>query len=152
MVLLLYQVMVLACILSSKGKKTLIKKIKDPNLPNKHNKGGQSQKRYLHLCEESRHAYVKIVSEEVTKTFIKNNMPSCNGIIIAGPANLKNLVYNIMDFRLKAKVIGIYDIQYNGYTGLEEALDAAKDKIQSVQYMKEKKILTETKKSIKVTK
>jgi len=126
---------------TSNGIKTLIKKIKDPNLPNKHRKGGQSQKRFLHLQEESRSAYVKIISEEITKTFIKNNSVTCKSIILAGPANLKNVVFEKMEIKLKSIVVGIYDIQYNGFTGLEEAIDASKENILNDIYLKEIKLM-----------
>jgi peptide chain release factor subunit 1 len=126
---------------SSSGNKKLLKKVKDPDLPNKHRKGGQSQKRFSHLCEEARHAYVVSVKEEMTKTFIKNNQTICKGLIMAGPANLKNLVFEILENNLKSTVMGIYDIQYDDYTGLMETLDCSENIIKNAKYTKEKEVI-----------
>ena len=46
------------------------------NLPKKHSKGGQSSNRFARLRTETRHNYLRKVAEELTKSFITNNIPN----------------------------------------------------------------------------
>ena len=43
------------------------------DLPNRHNKGGQSQNRMLRLNDEAKHNYIRKCCENASKHFISNN-------------------------------------------------------------------------------
>lgn len=59
------------------------------NLPNKHNKGGQSSVRFARHYAAARVDWVKKVSEKAKETFLKDNLPLIKGLVLAGSADFK---------------------------------------------------------------
>ena len=66
----------------------------DEELPNQHKTGGQSAQRFGRIRDEKIGWYAKKVVELMTKFYVKNGKFQHKGIIIAGPAEMKNLVCN----------------------------------------------------------
>lgn len=96
------------------------------DLPKKHHKGGQSSNRFANIRAEKRLIYTKRVAEEMKKAFIgSNNVPTVQGIIMAGNADFKTSVFdnNTFDERLKRIVIKLVDISYGHEMGFNQAID-----------------------------
>ncbi len=115
------------------------------DLPKKHGRGGQSSVRFARLREEAYGHYVRKCSELATQCFIKNDMPTVKGIILAGCANFKHKLFDsqLFDQRLKSIVIKVIDISYGGENGLNQAIQATGDVLSMVKINQEKKILSE---------
>lgn len=86
------------------------------NLPNKHNKGGQSSVRFARHYEAARKDWVKKVSEKAKETFLKDNLSLVSGLILAGSADFKRELSetSVLEKSLKEKIIGIVDVSYGG--------------------------------------
>ena len=88
------------------------------NLPNRHNKGGQSQNRMLRLNDETRHNFIKKCCEMACKQFINNDSikPNVEGIIVSGSGNMKNIFCSnkMLDSRLKSIIFKDNLICVNG--------------------------------------
>jgi peptide chain release factor subunit 1 len=116
---------------------------KDANLPSKHNKGGQSALRFERLTKEARANYVRKAAENVNNLLIKENEIKVDSIIVAGNASFKFalLESQILDDRIKKKVIKTLDIAYGGEAGLRDAIAFSKDIIQGAQFNREKELI-----------
>jgi peptide chain release factor subunit 1 len=113
------------------------------NLPKKHSRGGQSSNRFERLRSETRHNYLRKVGEELTKSFITNNIPNIKGLILAGSAEFKNDLQksDLFDPRLAPIVLKIVDISYGGEMGFNQAIKLSQDSLKNVKFIHEKKVL-----------
>jgi peptide subunit release factor 1 (eRF1) len=66
------------------------------------------------------------------------------GIIFAGPGNLKDLLSKDiqLDEKIKAKLLGIVEIGYGGKVGLNEAIRKSTQLLKNAQICQEKEVLT----------
>ena len=124
------------------NNKMVLERISE-DLPKKHNKGGQSATRFAHLRDEKIHNYIRKLSEKAVRYFISDDKVWVSGIILAGSADMKNDLEksDLMDKRLKEKIISTVDIAYSGLNGLNQAIELSADKLTSVQFIKEKCLL-----------
>ena len=113
------------------------------DLPNKHNKGGQSSNRFQNIRKEERHKYLKSVCEAATSSFIEHEKPNVKALVIAGSSLFKNCLYKseFFDKRLKSIVIAVVDTSYGGNSGLVEAINKSKNSISNNKMKKEQQIL-----------
>ena len=65
---------------------------------NHHNKGGQSAPRFQRKHREEELAYIKKICKILSKSFLKNGLPTISGIIIAGPGDMKQKVLDCAEF------------------------------------------------------
>ena len=113
------------------------------DLPKKHSKGGQSSNRFARLRTEKRRNYLRKVAEDLTKSFITNNIPNVKGLILAGNAEFKNDLQksDLFDPRLAPLVLKIVDISYGGEVGFNQAIQLSQDSLKNVKFVHEKKVL-----------
>lgn len=113
------------------------------DLPNKHNKGGQSAVRFERLRNEKRLAYLRICEKFCIDHFInpKTNMPNVNGLVLAGHSSFKNELALTIDYRLIPLIKGVYDVAYGGKNGLNETINLSKELLKNTSLVKEKEIL-----------
>jgi peptide chain release factor subunit 1 len=73
------------------------------SLQSRQKKGGQSAPRIARLAEEKRHIYVKQITEKINTFYVIDNNITIKKLMIAGPAEMKNLVSqcDLIDYRLK---------------------------------------------------
>lgn len=107
-------------------------------VPGKHKMGGQSQARYQRLTEEAAQRWYSKIAELMNKIYLEDQ--PVEAIIVGGPALSKaEFIENKeIDYRIRDKVIGIYDIGYRGEVGIRELLDKAKDKLSEFELIKER--------------
>jgi peptide chain release factor subunit 1 len=112
-------------------------------LPKKHGRGGQSKNRFARIRMEKRHNYVRKVAELCTQYFITNDRPNIAGLVLAGSAEFKEVLFgsDIFDPRLKAVVMKVVDIAHPGEMGLNQAIEQSADSLGSVKLVQEKKLL-----------
>lgn len=112
-------------------------------LPKKHGRGGQSKNRFARIRQERRHNYVRKVAELATQLFITNDRCNVNGLVLAGSAEFKEVLFqsDLFDPRLKEKVVKIVDVAHPGDVGLNQAIDLSADALSGVKLVQEKKLL-----------
>ncbi|MFW6383536.1 MAG: peptide chain release factor aRF-1 [Nanoarchaeota archaeon] len=111
------------------------------NVPGKTKAGGQSAARYGRLREDAAKEFYKKVAEAVKEEFL--NKQELRGIIVGGPGPTKYEFVdgNFIAQELKKKVIGIKDISYTGYFGLQELVELSDDILSNEGIMEEKAIV-----------
>jgi len=112
-------------------------------LPKKHGRGGQSALRFARLRMEARNNYVTKVKEAAVTNFIdpETSRPNVAGLILAGSADLKDIVSQALDPRLP--ILGLFDIQYGMLQGLHQAINLAEGTLKTVGLVQEKKIVSQ---------
>lgn len=112
-------------------------------LPKKHGRGGQSSLRFARIRIERRHNYLRKCAESAVPLFITNDRPNVSGLIIAGSADFKTDLAksDLFDQRLQQIVIKIVDVAYGGDNGFNQAIELAKDALQNVKFLREKKLI-----------
>ncbi|WP_371801911.1 peptide chain release factor aRF-1 [Candidatus Lokiarchaeum ossiferum] len=130
------------------GSKLVISKTFTSGVHSKHKAGGQSQRRLERLIEEGAQAFYKHVSEFVNSVFV--DIEDLEGIYVSGAGMSKEKFVNKgdLDYRLKDKVLGFVDVSYSGEAGIRETVIKIQDKLQDLQYIKEKKIFNQFMKEI----
>lgn len=125
------------CYILNGANKTFLGKIYG-HIPNKHNKGGQSAPRFGRIRDEEIHSYIKKICEFIKQCFVERN--DLSGLVLAGPAELKNNVSKseTLDYRLKDKIISIVDTSYGGRTGLNNAILLSADAMNNMSISKER--------------
>lgn len=113
------------------------------DLPKKHGRGGQSALRFARLRLEKRHNYVRKCAEIAVQCFITNDRPNVSGLIFAGPADFKTELRNsdMLDARLKEKVLKLVDVSYGGDNGFNQAIDQCGEILENVKFLQEKRLL-----------
>ena len=71
---------------------TLFLKGFDTDLPNQHKTGGQSAPRFGRIRDEKISCYAKKIVDMMIQCYVKNGLFQCRGLVIAGPAEMKNLI------------------------------------------------------------
>ena len=113
------------------------------DLPRKHCRGGQSSNRFANIRDEKRHNYLHKVSEIAVQCFITKDKINVSGLIFAGSADLKIELAesNLLDPRLKVKILKFVDISYGMELGLNEAINQSVDCLKDSQFLIEKNLL-----------
>ncbi|MEK6972907.1 MAG: peptide chain release factor aRF-1 [archaeon] len=103
-----------------------------------------SAQRFERLREEAEHDFYRKVSEEMNKAFV-GQIDKIRGIIVGGPGLTKNyfLETDLLDHRLKNKIIGKIDVGYTDPSGIKEAIDKSHDVLQQTDIIREKQIVQE---------
>eukprot|EP00796_Vickermania_ingenoplastis_P008406 gene8406-5887_t len=112
-------------------------------LPKKHGRGGQSKNRFGRIRMERRHNYVRKVAETAVSYFITNDRPNIRGLVLAGSADFKEVLFqsDLFDPRLKEVVIKVVDVAHPGDVGLNQAIDLSADALSNVKLVQEKKLV-----------
>ena len=131
-----------ATIATVQGSKLDIIRDEESHVPGKHKMGGQSQARFQRLTEEAAQKWYTKIADMMNKIYLED-LP-VEALIIGGPALSKTqfLESKEIDYRLREKVIGIYDVGYTGSTGIRELLEKAQDKLTDFELVRER-ILTQ---------
>ena len=111
-------------------------------VPGKHRQGGQSSVRFERLREIAIHEFYKKVGEMVSEALLpyKDRLV---GILIGGPSPTKEEFYEgeYLHHELQRKVIGLFDVGYTDESGLYELVEKAKDVLEEVDLIREKKLM-----------
>lgn len=106
--------------------------------------GGQSAKRFEHLREEAAQDFYKRVSEKVNSVFLPYG-EKLKGIIIGGPGITKNyfMKKDLIDHRLKKKIIGQADTSYTDESGIREIVQKSEEVLRDTDLMRERTIVNQ---------
>ena len=125
----------------SGNRKKMLKNLTS-NVPSKHRAGGQSQRRFERLIEQAAHEFFKKSADYINEIFVPfgNDL---KGIIVGGAGPTKEVFADsdYLDYRLKEKILDIFDIGYTGDQGVKELIKKSEKLLTDVQIMKEKKLI-----------
>ncbi|NHI94268.1 MAG: peptide chain release factor 1 [Candidatus Lokiarchaeota archaeon] len=112
------------------------------HIPSKHHAGGQSQRRFERLIEQAAHEFFKKCGDQVNEIFVPlgNDL---KGVIVGGAGPTKEVFVDsdYLDYRLKDKILDVYDIGYTGIQGIKELTKQSEKLLENVQIMKEKNLI-----------
>lgn len=110
-------------------------------VPSKHRMGGQSALRFERLIEIAAHEFFTKVGETANEIFL--NMKDLHGILIGGPGPTKDYFYEsgYLHHEIQKKVIGTFDTGYTDEYGLKELMEKAKEKLEDLDLMREKRLM-----------
>jgi len=126
-------------------------------VPGKHGRGGQSQRRFERNTEIAAHEWFVKCGERASEIFLAE--PALKGILIGGPGPTKQYFVNeaYLHYEIQKKIIDTFDTGYTDEFGLRELVTNAADKMTDLKVSQEKKIMkrflsevTKTEKSLSV--
>ncbi len=125
-----------------KGKRIEVLDYDTSMVPGKHRQGGQSSVRFERLREIAIHEFYKKVGEMANEALLPYK-DKLVGIIIGGPSPTKEEFYEgeYLHHELQNKVIGLFDVGYTDESGLYELVEKAKDVLEEVDLIREKKLM-----------
>ncbi|MHC1587709.1 MAG: peptide chain release factor aRF-1 [Candidatus Syntropharchaeia archaeon] len=113
-------------------------------VPGKQRKGGQSAQRFSRLREIAIEDFYKRIGGHANEIFLTLDLKELQGILIGGPSPTKEefIKGEYLHHELQKKIIGAFDVAYTDESGLYELVDAAKDALEDIELMKEKKVMS----------
>jgi len=126
-------------------------------VPGKHGRGGQSQRRFERLTEIAAHEWFVKCGEKASEIFLGED--KLKGIFIGGSGPTKQYFVeeNYLHYEIQEKIIATFDTGYTDEFGLKELVTAASETMTDLKISKEKKIMkrflkeiTKTEKSLAV--
>ncbi|KAJ2736549.1 Electron transfer flavoprotein alpha-subunit [Coemansia sp. BCRC 34962] len=113
------------------------------DLPKEQDRGDRSANRFNRLCEGMRYHYLRKVAETATQVFISNNRVNETGIILASSAEFKHELQkqNMLDLRIKAKIINAVDVSHGGVNGFNQAISLSQECLSNVKLVQETKLI-----------
>jgi len=132
-----------------KGSRLMVLDEIEDYIPGKHHKGGQSQRRFDRIIEQLVQNFYKKVAERAKERFLPLlNEGKLAGILIGGPGYAKYdfVEGKYLDYRLQSKILTpLYDVSYQGESGLRELVMRAHEKLKSQRYVGALKAIEEFK-------
>ncbi len=124
------------------GKKyTILGKLSSA-VPGKIKAGGQSAARFERLRIDAQNEFYSRISENVNKNYLPL-VERLKGIIIGGPGHskIKMVERELIDYRLREKIIGYQDVTYTDESGIKEIIDSSTDLLRETELHKEQQII-----------
>jgi len=140
-----------------RGSRVELLRYMTSQVPGKHGRGGQSQRRFERLTEIAAHEWFVKCGERASEIFLAE--PALKGILIGGPGPTKQYFVNeaYLHYEIQKKIIDTFDTGYTDEFGLRELVANAADKMTDLKVSQEKKIMkrflsevTKTEKSLAV--
>lgn len=122
------------------GKRIITIEVKESMVPNKHGRGGQSQRRFERIRDIEAHKFFKRVAEIAEGAFLGKPL---KGILIGGPGPTKEEFVRdeYLHHELRKIIIDTFDTGYTDETGLKELVERASGKLADLELVREKKLV-----------
>lgn len=124
-----------------RGKRIETIKKMTSNVPRKHGKGGQSQRRFERLIEIAAHEYFKKVGDQASDAFL--SVPDLQGVLVGGPGPTKEffLDEDYLHHEIKKKLLDVVDTSYTDEFGLKEVVEKASGVFEELEISREKNLV-----------
>jgi peptide chain release factor subunit 1 len=121
-------------------------------VPGKHGRGGQSQRRFERLTEIAAHEWFVKCGEKASEIFLAEE--NIKGVLVGGPGPTKHYFIdeNYLHYKIQDKIVDLFDTGYTDEFGLKELVTAASGTMTDLKISKEKKIMKRFLKEITKTK
>jgi peptide chain release factor subunit 1 len=124
-----------------KGNRVELLKYMTSQVPGKHGRGGQSQRRFERLTEIAAHEWFVKCGEQASKIFQAEE--NIKGIFVGGPGPTKQYFVdeNYLHYEVQDKIIDTFDTGYTDEYGLKELVSAASETMSDLKVSREKKVM-----------
>jgi peptide chain release factor subunit 1 len=124
-----------------RGNRIDLLKYMTSQVPGKHGRGGQSQRRFERLTELAAHEWFVKCGEKASEIF--RNQKDIKGILIGGPGPTKQFFIdeNYLHYEVQNKIVETFDTGYTDEYGLRELVSAASETMSNLKISKEKKLM-----------
>lgn len=140
-----------------KGNRTELLKYMTSQVPGKHGRGGQSQRRFERLTEIAAHEWFVKCGDKASEIFrLEENI---KGIFVGGPGPTKQYFIDegYLHYEVQDKIVELFDTGYTDEYGLKELVSAASETMSNLKISQEKTVMkqflkevTKTEKSLAV--
>ena len=140
-----------------RGNRVDLLKYMTSQVPGKHGRGGQSQRRFERLTEIAAHEWFVKCGEKASKIFLAEE--ELKGILVGGSGPTKQYFVDegFLHYEIQDKIIDVFDTGYTDEFGLKELVSAASETMTDLRISKEKKVMkrffkevTKTEKSLAI--
>jgi len=134
-----------------RGNRVEMLKYMTSQVPGKHGRGGQSQRRFERLTEIAAHEWFVKCGEKASEIFQAEE--EIKGIFVGGPGPTKQYFVeeNYLHYEVQDKILETFDTGYTDEYGLRELVNAASATMVNLKISKEKKIMKRFLKEVKKT-
>jgi peptide chain release factor subunit 1 len=124
-----------------KGNRVSMLKYMTSQVPGKHGRGGQSQRRFERLTEIAAHEWFVKCGEQASEIFLAEK--GIKGILVGGPGPTKHYFIDekYLHYEIQDKIIEMFDTGYTDEFGLRELVSSASGTMSDLKVSKEKKIM-----------
>ncbi len=124
-----------------RGNRVELLKYMTSQVPGKHGKGGQSQRRFERLTEIAAHEWFQKAAEKASDIFKEHK--EIKGIFIGGPGPTKQYFTEegYLHYEIQDKIIDTFDTGYTDEFGLRELVSAAAETRSNLKIAKEKNLM-----------
>jgi len=124
-----------------RGNRIDLLKYMTSQVPGKHGRGGQSQRRFERLTEIAAHEWFVKCGEKASEIFLGEK--NIKGIFVGGPGPTKQYFVeeNYLHYEVQEKIVDTFDTGYTDEYGLKELVDAASETMTNLKVAKEKSIM-----------
>jgi peptide chain release factor subunit 1 len=124
-----------------RGDRIELMKYMTSQVPGKHGRGGQSQRRFERLTEIAAHEWFVKCGEKASDILL--NQKEMKGIFVGGSGPTKHYFVDegYLHYSLKDKIIEVFDTGYTDEYGLKELVSAASDTMTDLKISQEKKVM-----------
>lgn len=124
-----------------KGNRVELHKYMTSQVPGKHGKGGQSQRRFERLTELAAHEWFVKCGEQTSEIFLAEE--DIKGIFVGGPGPTKQYFVDedYLHYEIQDKIIDTFDTGYTDEYGLKELVNVASRTMSNLKIAKEKRLV-----------
>ena len=135
-----------------KGNRIELLKYMTSQVPGKHGRGGQSQRRFERLTEIAAHEWFVKCGETASEIF--RDVEGIKGIFVGGPGPTKRFFVeeNYLHYEVQDKIVDIFDTGYTDEFGLRELVSRASEVMTNLKVSREKRLMKRFLKEITKTK
>ena len=110
-------------------------------VPGKHGRGGQSQRRFERLTEIAAHEWFVKCGERASEIFLAEK--KLKGILVGGSGPTKQYFMDegYLHYEIQKKIVDIFDTGYTDEYGLRELVSAATETMSNLKISKEKTVM-----------
>jgi len=140
-----------------RGSRVEMLKYMTSQVPGKHGRGGQSQRRFERLTEIAAHEWFVKCGEKASEIFLGEE--KLKGVLVGGSGPTKQYFVeeNYLHYEIQNKIIDTFDTGYTDEFGLKELVAAASETMTDLKISQDKKVMkrflkevTKTEKSLAV--
>jgi len=134
-----------------RGNRVDLLKYMTSQVPGKHGRGGQSQRRFERLTEIAAHEWFVKCGEKASEIF--QGEEKIKGILVGGSGPTKQYFIDegYMHYEVQDKVIEVFDTGYTDEFGLRELVSAASETMSDLKISREKKLMKQFLKEVTKT-
>jgi len=124
-----------------RGNRVDMLKYMTSQVPGKHGRGGQSQRRFERLTEIAAHEWFEKCGDKISEIF--QSEKNIVGIFAGGPGPTKKYFVDesYLHYEIQDKIVDVFDTGYTDEFGLRELVSAASETMVDLKIAKEKQVM-----------